>query len=144
MSLHTYTYYTGQMNVPSFCFLPRCDRSVAGLSSVQLHDLRERRHPGRHVVAADRLSVGDSETAATARYAHLSDDPQSDAAALISERIAAAMASGSTGDGGAEVVPISSSSPRHERQVRYSTCLSTRVICVTRVSGLRSQFRSVG
>ena len=88
--------------------------------------------------------LGHNETATTARYAHLSDDPQSDAAALISERIAAAMASGSTGDGGTEVVPISSSSPRHERQVRYSTCLSTRVICVTRVSGLRSQFRSVG
>jgi len=87
---------------------------------------------------------GHSEIATTARHAHLSDDPQSDAAALISGRIAAAMASGSTGDDGTEVVPISSSSPRHERQVRYSTCLSTRVICVTRVSGLRSQFRSVG
>jgi len=85
-----------------------------------------------------------SETATTARHAHLSDDSQRNAAALISGRIAAAMASGSAGDDGAEVVSISSSSPRHERQVRYSTCLSTRVIRVTRVSRSRSQFRSVG
>jgi hypothetical protein len=57
---------------------------------------------------------GHSERATTARYAHLSDDPQRDAAALISGRIAAAMAGGNAGDAGAEVVRISGSSSRGE------------------------------
>ncbi len=51
---------------------------------------------------------GHSETATTARHAHLSDDPQRNAAAQISGRIAAVLASGSTGDDGTEVMPIMS------------------------------------
>ena len=111
MRLHTYTYYTEQMKAPRFCFLPRCDRSAAGRSNLQLHDLRERRRPGWHVVAADRLPARHRETATMARYAHLSDDPQSDAAALVSGRVAGAMASGNTSDADGEVAPIFTLSP---------------------------------
>ena len=58
--------------------------------------------------------LGHRETATTARYAHLSDDPQRDGAALIGGRIAAAMAAGMGGAEGARLVQISHSK-RHKR-----------------------------
>ena len=61
-----------------------------------------------------QVLLGHKKLTTTARYAHLSDDPQRDAAALISGRIAAAMAGGNAGDAGAEVVRISGSSSRGE------------------------------
>ena len=91
-------------------------RAAADLAGVRLHDLR---HSFASVGAGAGLSLpmigallGHRETATTARYAHLSDDPQRDSAALISNRIAAALAAGEGGGEGAELVQISRSKRR--------------------------------
>ena len=74
----------------------RAVRQAAGLDDVRLHDLR---HSFASVGAAggDSLLVigkvlGHTDTATTARYAHLADDPLRTAADRISKTIAAAMA----------------------------------------------------
>ena len=74
----------------------RAVRKAAELDDVRLHDLR---HSFASVGAAsgDSLLVigkvlGHSDTATTARYAHLADDPLQTAADRISKTIAAAMA----------------------------------------------------
>jgi integrase len=74
----------------------RAIRAAAGLPDVRLHDLR---HAFASVGAAagDSLLVigkllGHSQTATTARYAHLGADPVKAAAASISGQIAAALA----------------------------------------------------
>lgn len=74
----------------------RAVRQAAGLDDVRLHDLR---HSFASVGAAggDSLLVigkvlGHTDTASTARYAHLADDPLRTAADRISKTIAAAMA----------------------------------------------------
>ncbi len=84
-------------------------RSAAGLAGVRLHDLR---HSFASVGAGAGMSLpligallGHRETATTARYAHLSDDPQRAGAALISDRIKAAMAAGEN-DGARTVVTL--------------------------------------
>jgi integrase len=70
-------------------------RKATGIPDVRLHDLR---HSFASVGAAGGESLvilgallGHRETATTARYAHLSDDPVRAAADRISGRIAAAL-----------------------------------------------------
>ncbi len=70
-------------------------RKEAGLEDVRLHDLR---HSFASVGARAGMSLpvigallGHRETATTARYAHLSDDPLRSAAVTIGEEIAEAM-----------------------------------------------------
>ena len=70
-------------------------RAAAGLPDVRIHDLR---HSFASVGAGGGMSLpmigallGHKETATTARYAHLSDDPLRAAADAIGGRIAAAM-----------------------------------------------------
>ncbi len=70
-------------------------RSAAGLDDVRLHDLR---HSFASVGARGGMSLpvigallGHRETATTARYAHLSDDPLRSAADAIGQEIADAM-----------------------------------------------------
>ena len=69
-------------------------RKAAGLEGLRVHDLR---HSFASVGAAGGMSLpvigallGHRETATTARYAHLSDDPLKTAAEHIGSRIAAA------------------------------------------------------
>lgn len=66
-------------------------RRVAGLDDVRIHDLR---HSYASVAASGGMSLpliggllGHSNTATTARYAHLADDPKQAAAAKISGQI---------------------------------------------------------
>lgn len=71
-------------------------RQASGLADLRIHDLR-------HSFASSGLSAGDSlamigllghaDVKTTARYAHLADDPVKQAAARISNSIAAAMSS---------------------------------------------------
>ena len=79
----------------------RAIRAAAGLSDVRLHDLR---HAFASVGAArgDSLLIigkllGHSQTATTARYAHLSNDPIKLAAAGIAGHISDALGSGKAG-----------------------------------------------
>ncbi len=72
-------------------------RARAGLSDVRLHDLR---HSFASVAAAGGLSLpmigallGHTQPQTTARYAHLMGDPMRQAAALVGQRIEAAMGS---------------------------------------------------
>ena len=78
-------------------------RKEAGLDDVRLHDLR---HSFASVGARAGMSLpvigallGHRETATTARYAHLSDDPLRSAAESIGEEIADAMRLGRDGQG---------------------------------------------
>lgn len=82
-------------------------RQAAELEDVRLHDLR---HAFASIAVAGGLSLpmigallGHRETRTTQRYAHLADDPQRAAAALIAARISDAMNSSTEG---AEVVPL--------------------------------------
>jgi site-specific recombinase XerD len=77
-------------------------RKAALLKDVRLHDLR---HSFASVAIAGGASLpliggllGHSQPQTTARYAHLAADPLKAAAEAIGNRIAAAMAGGSTGD----------------------------------------------
>ncbi len=76
-------------------------RSAAGFDDVRLHDLR---HSFASVGARGGMSLpvigallGHRETATTARYAHLSDDPLRTAADAIGQEIAEVM-NGSVGE----------------------------------------------
>jgi len=83
-------------------------RKLAGLDGVRIHDLRHTlASHGR--AAGVSLSVvggllGHKNTATTAGYAHLWDDPLREASSKIGDRIARAMDGDTTG--GAEVVPL--------------------------------------
>ena len=79
----------------------RAVRAAAGLDHVRLHDLR-------HVFASIAVSsglglpsigktLGHSQPATTARYAHLTSHPLKAVAAAVAGKIAAAMASGQGG-----------------------------------------------
>lgn len=75
-------------------------REKAGLGDVRLHDLR---HSFASVGAGAGLGLpvlgailGHHHPATTARYAHLADDPRREAAARISDEIAAALGRAST------------------------------------------------
>lgn len=91
--------FPGRTGAPPLTALKRAwpvIRETAELPGVRLHDLR---HSFASVGAAAGLSLpmigallGHREVATTARYAHLSDDPQRAAAGLIAGRLAAAMA----------------------------------------------------
>jgi integrase len=83
-------------------------RAWAGLSDVRLHDLR---HSFASVAAAGGLSLpmigallGHTQQQTTARYAHLLGDPMKQAAALVGQRIEAAMQRSPSGAG--KLVPI--------------------------------------
>jgi integrase len=82
-------------------------RKAAGLDDVRLHDLR---HSFASVAASGGMSLvligsmlGHKNTATTARYAHLADDPLKAAAEKVSERIKGFL---SGEEGGAEVVKL--------------------------------------
>ena len=73
----------------------RAIRAVAGLDTLRIHDLR---HAFASVGATMGMSLpvigkllGHTQSATTARYAHLSDDPLQKATALIGAHIQAAM-----------------------------------------------------
>ena len=81
-------------------------RKVAGLAGVRVHDLR---HSFASIGAAGGMGLpivgkllGHSQSATTARYAHLADDPVRRAAEAIGERIKAAMER----KPGANVIPL--------------------------------------
>jgi integrase len=85
-------------------------REVAGLPAVRIHDLR---HSFASVGASDGMSLpiigallGHRETATTARYAHLSDDPVRQAADGIGLTIAAALSGGSAPQRAASAPPL--------------------------------------
>lgn len=82
-------------------------REAADLDGVRLHDLR---HSFASVAASGGMSLpvigsllGHRNTATTARYAHLADDPRQAAAAKIAGEIEAAMEGGKSG---AEVIDL--------------------------------------
>jgi site-specific recombinase XerD len=79
-------------------------RKAAGLTDVRLHDLR---HSFASIAVGGGASLpliggllGHKNTATTARYAHLSDNPLRQVTDMVGERIAAAMA------GKGRVVPL--------------------------------------
>jgi integrase len=80
----------------------RAIRQVAGLDDVRLHDLR---HAFASVAASSGMGLpiigkmlGHTQSATTARYAHLESDPVKAAAASVAGKIAAAMSSGMAED----------------------------------------------
>jgi integrase len=92
----------------------RTIRAAAGLDDVRLHDLR---HAFASVAVSSGLALpiigktlGHSQPATTARYAHLASDPVKAAAATVAGKIAAAMAGGSAAAGKerAAVLPLRS------------------------------------
>lgn len=86
----------------------RAIRAAAGLDGVRLHDLR---HAFASVAASSGMGLpiigkmlGHTQTATTARYAHLASDPVKAAAAVVAGKIAAAMAAGGDGAGAQSAV----------------------------------------
>ncbi len=89
----------------------RAIRAMAGLDDVRLHDLRQ---AFASVAASSGMglprigkTLGHTQAATTARYAHLASDPVK-AAAAVAGKIEAAMAggSGNAGQGDATVLPL--------------------------------------
>ena len=102
-------YVLGARRSTTFIEKPwRRIRVAAGLEDVRLHDLR---HAFASVAASAGMGLpiigkmlGHTQAQTTQRYAHLASDPVKAAAAIVAERIAAAM----RGKPSADIVPLRS------------------------------------